>query len=301
MEDEFAEARRWTLFFLYQKQKSSSDPEKSSYVFMGFSSVYRYFLYRPQTPPTSPNSDWDLPKGDFDLNELPCRTRLSQFVILPPFQGKGNGVRLYETIFKDCHGLPSTFEFTVEDPNEAFDDLRDVCDLKYLRKIPEFDKLHINTDIRVPQKGPVPRLIAGEEGVEAIRLKAKIAPRQFSRVLEMHLMSQLPDSVRPTMDLEGKVPAPTKSDEHHKKLWQLHVKKRLYKFNRDLLAQIEVSERIDKLQETIQGVELEYARILAACERMVEHSQKDEQVNGKRKLDEDASEGPSKKARVDEE
>lgn len=106
------------------------------------------------------------------------------------------------------------------------------------------------------------------------------------------------------MGLDDDVPAATKQDKYQEKLWQLIVKQRLYRHNKDLLSQIEASERIEKLQETLGGVELEYARLLAAHSRAAEHGQSSSKPvsNGKRKLegDDDAASSSSKKARVED-
>lgn len=295
---DLSDADRWTFFALYQKRKVA---DKTSYVFVGYSTIYRFYYFQPPTPPASPRSDeWELPNGEVDLAELPSRTRLSQFVILPPFQGKGNGARLYKTIFEHYHKIPQTYEFTVEDPNEAFDDLRDICDLQFLRTMPEFNDLRLDTEVAIPRKGTLPKLIVGSDKLETIRLQAKIAPRQFGRVLEMHLMSQLPKSVRPTMDIDGDMPEATQADKHQGKVWSLIVKQRLYRHNKDVLSQIEPHERVDKLDDTLQGVGLEYARILSALERSAKHSQSQSIANGKRKLDTEETEQDtgSKKARV---
>lgn len=281
---------------LYRKQPSTADPEKSSYVFVGYSTVYRFFYYQAPTPPASPDVDFELPEGDMDLALLPCRTRLSQFIILPPFQGSGHGARLYKSIFDHYHKHEQTHEFTIENPNEAFDELRDACDLKFLRTVPEFAALHLDPDVRVGKKGLIPQLIKGGEKLEEIRMKTKIAPRQFARVLEMHVMSQLPDSVRPRIDPDESIPAKSAADRHIERLWQLLVKQRLYKHNRDVLAQIDLSERIEKLGETLLGVELEYARLLAA-----HGSGSATTAKGKRKLDDDAESTSSKRTRMDEE
>ncbi|GFP52239.1 histone acetyltransferase type B catalytic subunit [Trichoderma asperellum] len=296
---DYSDADRWTFFFLYRKQKSTDDPEKSAYTFVGYATVYRFFYFKPpMTPPASPGENWELPTGHMDLALLPCRTRLSQFIILPPFQGKGSGARLYNTVFKHYHSHAQTHEFTVENPNEAFDDLRDICDLAFLRTMPEFNELHVDTTVKIPKSGPLPPLITGAENLEKIRLQAKIAPRQFYRVLEVHLMSQLPRSVRPTMSLDDDVPSPTAADKHNEKLWQLIVKQRLYRHNKEALAQVDVSQRIGKLSETLSSVALEYARLLAAHDRAVKHSN---QPNGKRKLDEPSADASSsKKARVED-
>ncbi|KAF4989987.1 hypothetical protein FGRMN_8761 [Fusarium graminum] len=297
---DLSDADRWTFFALYQKRLVEG---KTTYVFVGYSTIYRFWYFQSPTPPASPQTgEWELPKGSVDLGELPSRTRLSQFVILPPFQGKGNGARLYKTIFEHYHKIPQTYEFTVEDPNEAFDDLRDICDLQFLRAMPEFNKLRVDTEVTIPKKGTLPKLIVGSEKLEAIRLEAKIAPRQFGRVLEMHLMSQLSESVRPTMDIEEDKPAATKADKHQQKVWSLIVKQRLYRHNKDLLSQIEPAERVEKLDDTLHGVGLEYARILAALDRSEKHSHVQSAANGKRKLDVEESEqgASSKKARVED-
>lgn len=276
------------------------DPQKSSYIFVGYSTIYRFYWFQNPTPPASPKEDWELPKGNLDFSEMPCRSRLSQFIILPPFQGKGHGAQLYKTIFEHYHKHSHTQELTVEDPNEAFDDLRDVCDLEFLRTLPEFNNLRIDTSVAVPKSGPIPQLIVGGEKLGEIQRKAKIAPRQFYRAVEMHLMSQLPESVRPTMDLDKDIPSPTKADKHHEKLWQLIAKQRLYRHNKDALSQMEPEERIEKLSEVLSGVELANARLLAAYERSIKHTQTPAASNGKRKLEENGGESATKKAKVEE-
>ncbi|KAL2693846.1 histone acetyltransferase 1 [[Neocosmospora] mangrovei] len=297
-EIDLSDADRWTFFSLYKKETVA---ETSTYVFVGYATLFRFYYFRPPTPPASPkDDDWELPTGDQDLAELPCRTRLSQFIILPPFQGKGNGARLYKTVFEYYHKHEQTHEFTVEDPNEAFDLLRDICDLQFLKQMPEFCNLKLDADVTIPKKGTLPKLIVGSDQLETIRLKAKIAPRQFGRVLEMYLMSQLPESVQPTMAIDEKRPAPTKADKHQLRVWKLIAKQRLYRHNKDFLAQIEPHERIERLDDTLDGVGLEYARILAACERSAKNAQA-EPKNGKRKLQEENGEGSSsKKARVED-
>ncbi|CRK19155.1 hypothetical protein BN1723_017759, partial [Verticillium longisporum] len=71
-----------------RKQPVADDAAQSPYTFVGYSTIYRFFYFQAPSPPASPAADWELPKGDFEITDLPCRTRLSQFVILPPFQGK---------------------------------------------------------------------------------------------------------------------------------------------------------------------------------------------------------------------
>ncbi|KAJ0167523.1 Histone acetyltransferase type B catalytic subunit [Colletotrichum tanaceti] len=200
----------------------------------------------------------------FDLLEkLPCRSRLSQFLVLPPFQGKGIGARLYKTVFEHYYNKPQTFELTVEDPNEAFDDMRDLADLTFLRSLPEFGNVKINTGIALPSppSGTVPKDLVDQALLGTLRQKTKIVERQFKRLVEMQTMSQLPASVKVGFGEEQKA-RPTKEENHHYHLWQLFVKQRLYRQNADVLGQLDQSERLEKLNEALSSVELEYARLL---------------------------------------
>lgn len=69
--------------------------------------------------------------------------------------------------------------------------------------------------------------------------------RQFYRLIEMILL----------LSLDHSSPATTKA-------FRLTVKRRLYLFNREMLAQIEDAERKEKLQETFEGVENDYRRLV---------------------------------------
>ncbi|KAI0194400.1 acyl-CoA N-acyltransferase [Xylaria flabelliformis] len=302
---------RWSVFFVYKKQVVPEGPE---YIFHGFSTVYDFWMYQPPFPstardnntPIQPKVDdsWELPQGDF--TNFARRARISQFIILPPYQGKGIGALLYDTIFELYTADPATKEITVEDPNEDFDFLRDICDLKYLRKnVPEFAALRVNNNVSIPDKGGFLHhnmQISSESSADAIvdmakledmRLKAKIAPRQFWRLVEMHLMSTLPASVRPQADAESMKPPAPKADQKVYTLWRLLLKQRLYRRNVLILGELEITERIIKLNETVNNVEWEYARIL---ERLEPKSA----TNGKRKSDRQAEDEmpSSKKVRI---
>ncbi|KAK4443939.1 acyl-CoA N-acyltransferase [Podospora aff. communis PSN243] len=300
------DADRWTVFFLYQKTPVPGEPERFSYVFTGYSTVYRFFLYQTPTPPASPSQtglsskleDLVLDQQSFDLAELPCRTRISQFIVLPPFQQKGLGPKLYSVIFQEYLRHPQTVEITVEDPNEAFDDMRDIADLHFLRKQPEFNALHIDTSIVIPgRNGVAPSNVVDRAAAEAVRRKAKIAPRQFARVLEMHLMSKLPDPVRPGIDPNMPVSRPTKDQKHEYDLWHLMVKQRVYRQNKDALGELEIPERIIKLDETVSSVAFDFARLLLKAEKYKDDAESANR-NGKRKADEDADDVPAKKQKV---
>ena len=120
----------------------------------------------------------------------------------------------------------------------------------------------------------------------------KIAPRQFYRVVEMQLLSKIPTTVRQSLLLEQERRVEKDAGLAEKKkeyrLWQLWVKKRLYKHNKDMLIQLDRMERIEKLEQALGGVEADYARLLRAAdsrgkEKAVGNGEgKSEVKNGKR-------------------
>ncbi|CAK7216246.1 histone acetyltransferase 1 [Sporothrix bragantina] len=348
--DESDSKDRWTIFFLYRTRQLLGSADSYEHEFAGYATVYRFLLpVGPATPPhksslaAETEDTFQLPPSDeegnqktsFALAKLPCRTRISQFIVLPPFQGKGNASRLYSTIFDEYLNEPQTTEITVEDPNEAFDDLRDIADLKYLSALPAFtDAIRINKTVRIPRTGPSPRDIVDPAAMDRLRHQTKIAPRQFNRVVEMYLMQKLAPAVRPMLeegeedereeddDEEGKgksvaaalaaangkgknaaLPIATKEEQHEYKLWRLFVKQRLYRHNKEILGQLERSQRIDKLEETLVSVELEYARILSMFEDRSKRAA-DKQVSAKRKLEDEVDPAVpangSKRARVED-
>jgi len=73
-----------------------------------------------------------------------------------------------------------------------------------------------------------------------------MAGRQFHRLAEMLIQLHL-----------------NPADARAAKAYRLQVKERLYRFNYEVLAQLEDKERLEKLEETFQTVCEDYRRILA--------------------------------------
>lgn len=114
----------------------------------------------------------------------------------------------------------------------------------------------------------------------------------------MQLLSLIPAAVR--LNLPNEIPPPKKSlgkglaeKQKEYRLWKLIVKKRLYKHNKDMLIQLDKSERIDKLEGTVEGVELDYLRLLRALgergEKGIEGTN-GKNGNGKRRVVDDDGE-----------
>jgi len=81
--------------------------------------------------------------------------------------------------------------------------------------------------------------------VEKWRKDLKIAGRQFHRLVEMLIVLHLDPS-----------------DSRAERAFRLQVKERLYRFNYEILVQLEKEERLEKLEETFQSVREDYSRIL---------------------------------------
>lgn len=199
---------RFDVYTIYSKIEGR-------YEFVGYCTCYKYYFF-------------DRHHHSFDF----IRYRISQFVVLPNHQSKGHGGHLYDTIIESCRVDESILEVTVEDPSEAFDDLRDRRDLIRLTRERVFDD-------------PEFSLPLSKDWVQTVRRQQKLAPRQFARLVEMNLLERL-----------------DKRDKHRQTLFRQFVKARLFKKNLDVLAELPRTERVEKLQETFDGQIEDYRRLL---------------------------------------
>ncbi|KAL8727600.1 MAG: hypothetical protein Q9181_005652 [Wetmoreana brouardii] len=268
---------RWRVFFIYEKLSSLPSPQTSPYSLVGYSTTYRFITH--QSSPITPNLRSPQyfalpPTTPFLLSALPSRARISQFLILPSHQSHTHGTHLYNCLTTTFLTSPNTSEITVEDPNEAFDDLRDYCDFARLSKNGTFAQIQFP-----PTSSPGsldPKLFKKKKGVrvptsklldlsllESLRQRNKLAPRQFYRLVEMFLLSQLPLSVRQsgTSRITRKARS---ADEADRKwyYWRLLVKQRIYKKNRDVLMQLERVERVEKVEDAVGEQAGDYERLL---------------------------------------
>ncbi|KAF8232288.1 histone acetyltransferase type B catalytic subunit, partial [Tricholoma matsutake] len=235
----------WEFVVLFEKRKRRAAPHIATYHFVGYSSLYPFYFFPEKV-----------------------RLRLSQFVILTPYQHKGHGSQLYKAIYQYVLLHPAVAELTVEDPAEAFEDLRDRNDLKMLLSNERFLEEGFGSGSvsygggrvggigrggKSGQGGQGTTVAKGKMGpptdkvwVEKWRCGLKIAGRQFQRLIEMLLLLRLDPS-----------------DARGMRTYRLQVKERLYRFNFEALVQMEKQERLDKLEETFQSVQEDYQRILA--------------------------------------
>jgi len=201
------EDERWEFVILYEKRNGITN-NSASYHFVAYASLYPFFFWPDK-----------------------IRLRLAQFIILPPYQQSGHGSALYSIIYYWVLSRTEVAELTVEDPSEAFQDLRDKTDLKRLISEGRFNQIRAPLDKAWSAK---------------TRSELKLAERQFARLVEMILL----------LSLDPKDPVASRA-------YRLLVKERLYRFNYDLLASMEKGERRETLRTTYEGVLDEYQRLTA--------------------------------------
>ncbi|CAF9913524.1 MAG: histone acetyltransferase 1 [Heterodermia speciosa] len=284
---------RWRVFFVYEKLSQFPSPNGSSYSIVGYSTSYRFVTFVPTSKSGKAQDElsskktqtFTLPPSEpIPVSSFPSRARISQFLILPPHQHHSHGSHLYAAVTKTFLASPTCLEITVEDPSEAFDDLRDYCDYTHLLANGTLGQITLSTNLD-------PKLTAKKRGVrvptakildtallESLRKKNKLAPRQFHRLVEMHLFSQIAPHARQAGAARLTQRART-SDKDDKAFyyWRLLVKQRVYKKNKDVLMQLDHLDRIDKVEQTVGEVIGDYERLLR---RMVEKAVKGEVDEG---------------------
>ncbi|KAI8823625.1 histone acetyltransferase type B catalytic subunit [Fimicolochytrium jonesii] len=221
---------RWQLVLLYERK--SRDKAKPLYSLVGYMSYYPFFYYTPQA-----------------LDHQ--RVRISQFVILPQFQRRGHGPKLYEKLYQYFLSQKHIVEITVEDPNEAFQRLRDKRDVimmlrsridpsKYL--YPAASKVNGNEH---KESG------AQKDAVKELARKLKLNKRQTHRCLEMLQFR--------TIEERG---ISTKEGKKALAAFRVAVKRRLFRQNEEALSSMERKKRLEALDETFDSVMEEYEAVL---------------------------------------
>ncbi|XP_045209831.2 histone acetyltransferase type B catalytic subunit-like [Mercenaria mercenaria] len=195
---------RWSFYLLFEKYKCNGNP---MYAIAGYMTVYNYYAY-------------------------PCRTRprISQALVLPPFQKQGHGAQLLQTFYNGCYGNSDILDITVEDPSENFQRLRDFVDARNCMKLKSFQ----------PEK-----LCEGfdDDMQHEARLKLKLNRKQTRRIYEILRLK-----------------ATSEADKEKFRQYRLDIKRRLnipfQKNGRDF-EKLQKALRPDELSATLSCMSLE--------------------------------------------
>lgn len=138
---------RWKFFVAFEKFETNDG--ETRYASVGYASVYQYFHYPDKVRP-----------------------RVSQFLILPPFQRKGIGAKLLQKIYSHYQLQETVCDITVEDASEEFQRLRNTIDSRMLKDLPAFSADNL-------KKG------FGSDMAQQAKDKFKINPKQSRIVYEI--------------------------------------------------------------------------------------------------------------------
>uniref|UniRef100_A0A3P8VFC8 Histone acetyltransferase type B catalytic subunit n=1 Tax=Cynoglossus semilaevis TaxID=244447 RepID=A0A3P8VFC8_CYNSE len=216
---------RWDFFLVFEKYNKDGE---SLYATVGYMTVYNYYVYPDKTRP-----------------------RVSQMLILPPFQGEGHGAQLLEAVHRFYCSLPKVQDITAEDPSENYVKLRDYVLVKLCQNLPSFatDKLHLGFSADM---------------VREAQDKLKINKKHARRVYEILRLR-----------------ATDMSDEEKARDFRLEVKRRLFgpyrKNQRELakmrkclrpeelvshMGQMDTKTQHEELEKSFQVVVDDYRRII---------------------------------------
>ncbi|KAI4347028.1 hypothetical protein L6164_007877 [Bauhinia variegata] len=169
---------RWELYLLIQK--ITDQQREIQCRLIGFTAVYRFHHYPDDT-----------------------RLRLSQILVLPPYQHKGYGRYLLE-VLNDVVISENVFDLTVEEPLDHFQHVRTCVDtLRLLHFEPvqasATSAVSLLKQGRLSKKTQSPRLLPPPSVVENVRKSLKINKKQFLQCWEVLIYLGL-DPIEKYMD-----------------------------------------------------------------------------------------------------
>jgi histone acetyltransferase 1 len=155
---------QWELYLLIQKQMDQQGDAQRR--LLGFTSVYRFYHYPDCT-----------------------RLRLSQILVLPPYQQRGYGAHLVEAL-NNVAIADNVYDFTVEEPLDDFQRVRTFVDIK---KLLAFDPIKdaIQSVVsslkqgKLSKKVRIPRFVPPTNAIEDVRKNLKINKIQFLQCWEI--------------------------------------------------------------------------------------------------------------------
>ncbi|KAM5547478.1 histone acetyltransferase type B catalytic subunit [Rosa sericea] len=156
----------WELYLLVEKK---TDEQGDIYnILLGFTALYRFYHY--------PDSS---------------RLRLSQILVLPPYQHKGYGRYILE-VLNHVAVSEDIYDFTVEEPLDYFQHVRTCVDVLRLQKLDSVRNA-VNLAVsnltrgKLSKKTSIPRLMPTTRVIEDVRKSLKINKKQFLQCWEVFI------------------------------------------------------------------------------------------------------------------
>uniref|UniRef100_A0A1W7RGU1 Histone acetyltransferase type B catalytic subunit n=1 Tax=Agkistrodon contortrix contortrix TaxID=8713 RepID=A0A1W7RGU1_AGKCO len=216
---------RWNYFLVFEKYNKDGATLSAT---VGYMTVYNYYVYPDKTRP-----------------------RVSQMLILPPFQGEGHGARLLETVHRYYMSSPTVLDITAEDPSESYVKLRDFVLVKLCQDLPHFSPENLKQGF------------SQDMAIEA-QQKLKVNKQHTRRVYEilrLHAtdMSNAEQSRSYRLDVKRRLMGPYK-----KKQREIAKMRRCLRPEEltNQLNQIDINLQHKQLEETFQQLISDYRRVL---------------------------------------
>jgi len=222
---------KWNFYLLFQKTKGAISVQ---YNFVGYMTVYHYYAY--------PNQ---------------FRPRISQMLILPPFQRNGHGGKLIETVSNQYTNNTEAVDITVEDPSDEFIRCRDFIDCKNCMTLEQFSK---------------DKLLAGytpemhKVALEKFKI-SKAQSRHVYEILRLHITDESDEQMMRDyrLDVKNRLNIPYAKQARDLKKLKAHLSPE--EFHAAMIGQSD-EERMNQLEEHFRILEEEYKRVIERLDRV---------------------------------
>ncbi|XP_058803109.1 histone acetyltransferase type B catalytic subunit [Phymastichus coffea] len=219
---------QWHYFNMFERYKNEDD--SVHYATIGFATIYQYYAYPTHTRP-----------------------RISQVLILPPFQKMGLGSHLLRAIYREYINRDEVKDITVEDPSEDFQRLRDYVDCLNCSTLPSFSKEKL-------KKGFNKNMAL--EAAEKFKINKKQARRVYE-ILRLYAtdMSDEKDYLEYRLDVKRRLNIPYKKGDNDIKKVEA-----VFKTIDKSKVNIPLQDRIKFLEKEYHNLEKEYKKVIKRLE-----------------------------------
>uniref|UniRef100_H2ZHA7 Histone acetyltransferase type B catalytic subunit n=1 Tax=Ciona savignyi TaxID=51511 RepID=H2ZHA7_CIOSA len=212
---------KWDFYITYEKNADSCG---TTYSFVGYSTCYRFYAYPDK-----------------------IRPRISQVLVLPPYQRQGHCTELIIAIYQQYVSRNDVSDITAEDPSENFQRVRDYIDATNCLKLPEFQSSKLDQAF-------------SSEMRKVAREKYKINRRQARRVYEILRLRETPESddaafTKYRLAVKARLNEPMKNEALRKKSHFLPASLSPPKEERLLILQREFENCLSEYKKVVARIE----------------------------------------------
>lgn len=216
---------QWQYFLVFEKYKSRTG--KDRYASAAYASVYQCYNY-PEN----------------------IRPRISQILVLPPFQRLGLASKIIETIYKFYASRKDVRDITVEEPSPIFQHIRSIVDVALCRNLKSF----------APEKL---KLGLSDEMLMETKEKFKINPKQCRIIYEILRLGVTDrDDADEYKQYRQEIKKRLNMIHHKSKRDLERAQKRGFNVTAAIKGLLSDEERLEQLQLEYQAVEESYLNIL---------------------------------------